>query len=216
DVDGTLIDSNNEHAHSWVEAFRQFDLQADYLEIRSLIGKGGDHLLPEVAGLTDDQGLGKKIAERCGEIFREKFLPNLKPFPYVRDLLLAMKKSGLKLVVASSSSKENLSKLLNQAGIEDLIDVTTSADDADASKPEPDIIEAAMKKAKVSPENCVMLGDTPYDIEAASKAHVKTVALLSGGWESRDLNKAAAIYRDAEDLLGHLANSPFSGTLPAK
>lgn len=211
DVDGTLIDSNNEHAHAWVDAFGNHDIEVDYLEIRSLIGKGGDHLLPEVSDLSAKSGLGKKIAEERDEIFLQKYLPNLTAFPYCRDLLIALKAMNLKLVVASSSGEEALGKLLKQAGVEDLIDITTSSDDADASKPEPDIIEAAMKKAKAKPENCIMLGDTPYDIEAALKAGVKTVALLCGGWESRDLNKAAAIYRDAEDLLGHLEVSPFAG-----
>jgi HAD superfamily hydrolase (TIGR01509 family) len=209
DIDGTLIDSNNEHAHSWVEALRDGGFEVDFTEVRDLIGKGGDHLLPELTGLNDKEGRGKEIAENCGKIFRSKYLPGLHAFPYTRDLLLAMKAKGIKLIVASSSGKENLVKLLAQAGIEDLIDVTTSADDADRSKPSPDIIEAALEKAKLKPDECMMLGDTPYDISAAKKAGVKTVALKCGGWSEADLKGAEAVYRDPEDLLGHLEDSPF-------
>jgi phosphoglycolate phosphatase-like HAD superfamily hydrolase len=210
DVDGTLVDSNDLHAWSWVEALQSEGYKARFEIVRPLIGMGGDRLMPKISGLPEDSPKGKKISERRKKIFSEKFLPRVKAFEGVRELLLKMKSSGLRLFVASSSGADLLDPLLERAQVKDLIDGTTSKDDAGSSKPAPDLIKAALRQAGVRAEEAIMLGDTPYDIEASLRADVRIVALASGGWPSDQLKDAHAIYRDPSDLLQNFDTSPFS------
>jgi HAD superfamily hydrolase (TIGR01509 family) len=210
DVDGTLVDSNDLHAWSWVEALGAEGHATRFELVRPLIGMGGDRLMPKVSGLSEDSAKGERISERRKKLFREKFLPQVKPFDGVRDLLLEMKKSGLRLFVASSSGADLLDPLLERAQVRDLIDGTTSKDDAGSSKPAPDLIKAALKQAGVRPEEAIMLGDTPYDIEASLRANVRIVALECGGWSKEQLKDAHAIYRDPADLLKSFDTSAFS------
>ncbi len=120
-----------------------------------------------------------------------------------------MKDRGLLLVIASSGEKEEADALLHIADVAHLIDAMSTSQDSGNSKPAPEPIEVALKKAGLQPDQALMLGDTPYDIEAASRAHVKTIALRSGGWQDSDLGKAAAVYADPADLLAHFAQSPL-------
>lgn len=211
DLDGTLLDSNDAHAESWVETLREFGIEKTFPEVRQLIGMGSDQLLPELAGISADSSKGKSISERRGEIFRQKYLHGLKPFPGAKKLVQKMISHDLQLVVATSSSKEDLEGILKKIGIEDLIQHTTSADDVDRSKPEPDIILEALKIVQASPEESIMLGDTPYDIKAAERAGVETIAFTCGGWRKRDLKDAVAIYQDPLDLLKKFETSVLSG-----
>jgi HAD superfamily hydrolase (TIGR01509 family) len=170
---------------------------------------GGDKLLPEISGMEEESPEGKRAGERRGQIFKEKYLPSIKPLPGARELLKRLREDGLKLVVASSAKKDELDPLLEIAGASDLIEGKTSSDDAENSKPDPDIVEAALEKAALSPDEVVMLGDTPYDIESAGKAGVEVIALRSGGWEDEDLSGAVAIYQDPADLLARYDESPL-------
>ena len=210
DIDGTLIDSNDEHARAWVDVGREFGIDIDYDHVRRLIGMGGDKVLPAVTGLQEDDPRGEKIKERRGEIFRETYLPTLKPFPRARELLERLREDGWTLAVATSASKEDMDGLLKQAGIKDLIEEKTSSSDAEESKPDPDIIQAALKAADAGPDEAVMLGDTPYDVEASGRAGVRCVALRCGGWGDADLAGAVAVYDDPADLLARYAESPFA------
>lgn len=210
DIDGTLIDSNDAHAKAWVEAFSEQGLQVDYLVVRRKIGMGGDHLLPEVTSWSEDSPQGKKVSERRGQIFREKYLPTLKPFPGARALLERFLAEAIELVVATSASEEDMQGVLEQAGLDDLLKKKTNADDAERSKPSPDIITAALKKIKFSKEEVLMVGDTPYDVEAADKAGVRAVAFTCGGWSKEDLAPAIAIFKGPQDLLDHFHLSPFN------
>ena len=211
DLDGTLIDSNDAHALAWVDVGAETDHPIEFERVRWMIGMGGDKVLPLLTGLHEDSGEGKRILDRRGEIFREKYLPQLQPFPNTRELLERMRDDGFELVVASSASDDDMHALLDQAGIRDLITERASSDDAENSKPEPDIVVAALHRAGARPEDAVMLGDTPYDVEAARSAGVEIVALRCGGWKDRDLDGAAAIYDSPADLLQHLESSPFGG-----
>jgi HAD superfamily hydrolase (TIGR01509 family) len=211
DVDGTLIDSNDAHAAAWVDVGREFGFDIDFSHVRRLIGKGGDKVLPELTGLEEDDERGAKMKERRGEIFRERYLATLRPFPHARELLERMREDGLTLSVATSASKEDMGALLEQAGIEDLIEERTSSSDAEESKPDPDIVEAALEAAGVTAEEAVMLGDTPYDVEAARRAGVRCVAVRCGGWGDADLADAVAVYDDPADLLRRYEQSPFGG-----
>lgn len=201
DVDGTLVDSNDAHAHAWVRAFRENGVEVDPAEVRSCIGMGGDKLMPRVAGVYADSPPGERISERRQEIFLTECLPILKPFPGVRELVTELKACGLAVVVASSARRDELRPLLDVAGVSDLIDASTSGDDAEESKPDPDILCAALRRAGARPRQAVMIGDTPYDVAAATAAGVTPIALRTGGWPDADLAGAFAIYDGPWDVL---------------
>jgi HAD superfamily hydrolase (TIGR01509 family) len=209
DIDGTLVDSNDAHARAWVEALAEHGVDVSFAEVRRLIGMGGDKLLPKVAAIPEDAPAGEAISRRRGEIFKTRYLPNIKAFPRTRELLLRMREDGLQLVVASSAKEEELKPLLEIAGAADLIAEKTSSDDADQSKPDPDIVEAALAGADFSAAEAVMLGDTPYDIQAATGAGVRVIAFRSGGWSDAELAGALAIYDGPADLLAHYDESPL-------
>ena len=201
DVDGTLVDSNDLHARAWVDAFAEAGITVEFAAVRRCIGMGGDKLMPAVSGLAEDSPQGASIAERRGAIFRERYLHDVKAFPGAADLVAAVKGSGLHAVAASSAKKEELTPLLRIAGADWLMDAKTSSDDADASKPEPDIVHAALARVKARPHDAILIGDTPYDVEAATRAGVEAIAFRSGGWGDADLGGAIAIYDGAWTLL---------------
>jgi HAD superfamily hydrolase (TIGR01509 family) len=211
DVDGTLIDSNDAHARAWVEACREIGRDVAIEEARRLIGMGGDKVLPRLTGLEEGSEAGERVKERRGAIFRERYLKELKPFAGARELLERFRAEGLTLAVASSASEKDLGPLLEQAGIRDLIDESTSSDDAEESKPDPDIVQAALHRARAQPDSAIMLGDTPYDVEASRRAGVACVAVRCGGWDDAGLEGAIAIYDDPAALLADFDTSPFKG-----
>jgi HAD superfamily hydrolase (TIGR01509 family) len=213
DVDGTLVDSNDAHAHAWVEAFAEFNITVEFAQVRRCIGMGGDKLMPAVSGIDAESSRGKQIGERRSEIFTTRFLPNIRPFPDAARLVAALKAQGLTAVAASSAQKDELGKLLAIAGVTGLMDDETSSDDAEESKPEPDIIEAALARAGAKANEAIMIGDTPYDVEASLGAGVPIIGFRSGGWGDADLTGAIAIYDGPADLLRRLAESPLRAAL---
>ena len=210
DVDGTLVDSNDAHAHAWAQALTEAGVDAPFERIRPLIGMGGDKILDSVAGVSKDSREGKALSARRKELFERDHLPGLRAFPDVRALLERMRAGGLELAVASSASPEELGPLLDLAGVQDLLASRTSSGDAERSKPDPDIVRAALTRLGMPAAQVCMLGDTPYDVEAAARAGIGTVALRCGGWQDADLKGALAIYDDPADLLRHYADSPFA------
>ena len=209
DVDGTLVDSNDAHANAWVQALANHNIDVPFASVRSLIGKGGDKLLPEVTGIRVESTQGMAISSERKEIFLNEFLPKLHPFPMVKELLARMKKEGLKLVIASSAEDDELDELLKVSGADDFVEARASSDDAERSKPDPDIITAALEKIGLSADQVILLGDTPYDVTAGARASVATVAVRCGGWRDQDLRGALAIYDDVEDVSRHFPDSPF-------
>ncbi|HCI79391.1 MAG TPA: hydrolase [Ktedonobacter sp.] len=216
DIDGTLVNSNDAHAHSWVDAMEELGYHADFEKVRPLIGMGGDKVLPDVLGIQKDSEQGKKIEQRRKDIFKQKYLPTVKPFPKAKELLQRMHDDGLTLVVATSSTPDELKSMLDIIGphVQDLMAQETTAKDAPKSKPNPQVIDVAIQRSGHSASELLMLGDTPYDIESAAKASVKTVALRSGGWGDKDLSQAIAIYDNTADLLEHYDESPFKQGIP--
>ena len=209
DVDGTLVNSNDAHAHAWVEAFAAFGVTVDLTPVRRSIGMGGDKLMPAVAGIEEDSPVGRRISKRRGEIFSTKYLPHLRPFPKARELVAAVKARGVTAVAASSAKDDELRTLLAIAGAGSLLDAATSSDDAEESKPDPDIIHVAVRKAHADPATAVMIGDTPYDVQAASSAGVDCIAFRCGGWHDRDLEGAVAVYDGPWHLLERLDEVPL-------
>ncbi len=212
DVDGTLVDSNDAHARAWLQALSEVKVQAAFATVRRLIGKGGDKLLPEVAGIDAESPKGKAISKRRGEIFQKEFLPSLHPFPEVKQLLARMKKAGLRLGVASSAKDDELKSLLRICEADEFVEASTSSDDADNSKPDPDIVHAALKRLGLPAGQVILLGDTPYDVEAGNRAAVKVVALRCGGWDDTGLAGALKVYDSPAELLAQFEESPFVRT----
>jgi HAD superfamily hydrolase (TIGR01509 family) len=207
DIDGTLVDSNDAHAQSWVDTFAEAGYDVQFEAVRPLIGVGADKLLPKTIGIRHDSQEGKKLSERRSEIFRKKYLPNLRPLEGSRALVLRVRSEGLKAIVATSAKDEELKGLLEAAEVADLMEEKATASDAKRSKPDPDIVEAAIEESGISPQNLVMIGDTPYDIEAASKAKVRTIAFRSGGWTDETLAGAVEIFDGPADLLARYGSS---------
>ena len=210
DIDGTLVDSNEAHARSWVDALHEAGYDVPFDVLRPMIGMGGDKVLPAAVGIEIDSDIGKKLAEHRWEIFQRDYLLGLRPTRGARSLVQRMKDDGLDLIVASSASGNELGALMEAAEVADLFEKTTSSSDAEESKPDPDIVQAAVRKSGLKPEELMMLGDTPYDMEAAIGAHVKLVGLLCGGWTAAELSGATAIYLDPADVLMWYDASPFA------
>lgn len=209
DVDGTLVDSNDAHTGAWVEAFTEFGIAVAYDAIRRSIGMGGDKLMPEVSGISEDSPLGQRIARRRAEIFKFHYLPGITAFPGVRALIERLHDDGFVLAVASSAKEDELEPLLERAGVNDLIPQRTSSDDADRSKPDPDIVVAAWQRTQVERSRAVMIGDTPYDVAAAKRAGIEIVGVECGGWTREALSGAVEVYRDPADLLERYSSSVF-------
>jgi HAD superfamily hydrolase (TIGR01509 family) len=209
DVDGTLVDSNDAHARAWLQALSEAGIQAEFATIRRLIGKGGDKLLPEAVGVDAASSEGQSISKRRGEIFRSQFLPRLRAFPRAQDLLTRMRNRGLLLAIASSAHDDELKSLMRICGADELVAARTSSDDGGRSKPDPDIVGTALERVALLPSQAILLGDTPYDVEAGQGAGVAVVALRCGGWSDADLKGAIAVYDSPADLLTHFEESPF-------
>ena len=213
DVDGTLIDSVDLHAKAWQDAFSEYGRTIAFDDIRSQIGKGGDQLLPVFLSKDDIEAFGEKLEERRGAILKERYLPKVQAFPRVRALFEHLRAEGLDIALASSAKKDELETYKEVADIEDLIDEQTSSDDAESSKPDPDIFLAALKRlGNPDPRDVIVVGDTPYDAEAAGKGGLRTIGVLCGGFPEDSLRKAGciAIYQDPADLLARYESSPLA------
>ncbi len=213
DVDGTLIDSVDLHAKAWQDAFREYGRDIPFDDIRGQIGKGGDQLMPVFLGNDDIEAWGEELEERRGEILKERYLPQVKAFPGVRALFECLQAAGLRIALASSAKEDELETYKKVADIEDLIHEQTSSDDAESSKPHPDIFLAALDRlGNPNPQDVLVIGDTPYDAEAAQKAGLRTIGVLCGGFPEGSLRDAGciAIYRDPADLLAQFDHSPLA------
>ncbi len=213
DVDGTLVDTVDLHASAWVETLKQFGVDIAFQDMRAQIGKGGDQIL---RGLVPPEMLEEKqdeIESYRADLFKHEYLPRARAFPGVRALFEHVRASGQSAVLASSGKEHEVEGYKKLADIADLVDSATSSDDAERSKPFPDIFQAALQKlAPLDANDAVVVGDTPYDAEAARNAGLKAVGVLSGGFSEQALREAGciAIYRDPEDLLRHYATSPLA------
>ncbi len=213
DVDGTLIDAVGLHAKSCQDAFAEYGRTIPFDDIRSQNGKGGDQLLPAFLSKDDIEAFGKALEERRGAILKGRYLPEVQAFPRVRVLYEHLQAKGLDVALASSAKEDELETYKKVADIEDLIDEQTSSDDAESSKPHPDIFLATLKRlGNPDPRDVIVVGDTPYDAEPAGKAGLRTVGVLCGGFPEDSLRKAGciAIYQDPADLLARYESSPLA------
>ena len=204
DVDGTLVDSNDLHIEAWREAFAHYGISLTYEDVHAHIGKGGDQLMPAFLSKEQVDKFGAELEGLRIEIFTRDYLPQARPFPKVRELLERLRSDGVQIALATSSKEVELETHLQNLGVKDLVEYATSADDAEHSKPEPDIFEAALARLDdLSADDVLVIGDTPYDAIAAAKAGMRTIALSSGGFMEDALRDAGAIavFIDVADLL---------------
>jgi len=205
DIDGTLVDSNALHAEAWRRTFEHFGIQVGMDEAWSQIGKGGDKLIPVFVNESDRDRLQKQMEEFRKQVFHRDYMSRIVSFPKSRELFERVKQSGTRIVLATSSDKEDVATYKRIINIEDLVDEEATASDARESKPEPDIFAVALKKVGAPADRAVALGDTPYDAQAAGKLGIRTIGLTCGGWKRDDLRDAGCleIYQDPADLLLH-------------
>ncbi len=211
DIDGTLVDSNDLHVLAWEEAFDGVGVKFDRQMIHDQIGKGADMLVPTLLPETSESQQ-KKLGDAHGEVFKSKFLEQVQPFMRARDLLVRVKRDGQRVVLASSASKAELDHYLDLLDARDLVSATTTSEDVENTKPAPDIFATAMKKiAPVGADEVIVVGDTPYDIEAAGKCGVAAIGVRSGKFSDDVLLEAGAIalYDDVAALLADYDNSPL-------
>lgn len=210
DVDGTLVDSNDAHAAAWEEALRaEGHEEATFERIRPLIGMGSDQLLPRL-GIDPKSPGGRALAEERKGLFLRRYVRRVKPLEGARELVVRLRDSGLRLVIATSASDEELAPLLRISGTEDLELERTTSDDAERSKPEPDVVGAALAVVGCTPDEALLIGDSPYDVEASTRAGTRTIALRSGGFSDEDLAGAIAIYDGPAHLLAELDRSALA------
>jgi HAD superfamily hydrolase (TIGR01549 family) len=211
DIDGTLVDSVDLHAIAWQQALVKFGHHVTFEQARSQIGKGGDQLIPVFLSEAEQKDHGKEMEEWRGKLFKSKYLPLVRPFSAVPELLRRVREAGLKVAVASSAKEAELENYLDIACIKDLVDVATSSDEAERSKPAPDIFQAALKKLGIEGPQAVAIGDTPYDANAARKAGIPTIGLLCGGFTEVDLRRGGcvAVYAGPAALLACFGASPL-------
>ena len=215
DVDGTLVDTVDLHARAWQEAFRHFGKEVPLDAIRRHIGKGGDQTLPVFLSSAELAAFGTELDAYKSELYRRKFMPRAKPFPKVRELFQRLRQDGKRIALCTSAEIEELEhnkKLLN---ISDLIAAETSAADAKRTKPFPDVFFAVLRKlGNPPPETTMVVGDSPYDAQAAAHIPLATISLLCGGYSEQQLRDAGciAIYRDPADLLTQYDRSPLAAT----
>jgi HAD superfamily hydrolase (TIGR01549 family) len=190
DLDGTLLDSVDLHALAWHEALAKFGHDVTFEQARSQIGKGGDKLIPVFLSADEQRDHGKEMEEWRGKRFKTAYLPLVRSFSAVPDLLRRVRDAGVQVAIASSAKKDELDRYLDIARIADLVDVKTSSDDAEESKPAPDIFEIVLQKLAIQGGDAVAIGDTPYDAAAAGKAKIASIGVLCGGFTEASLREA--------------------------
>jgi len=211
DIDGTLVQSNWLHAAAWKDAFAVAGIDLGVETIRRQIGKGGDELIPFFVPFWRSRILEDPLKAYRKLIFKQDYLNKIEAFPATRELFQRMKTSGIKIALASSASKDELETYKAIARISDLVDVSTTADDVDRSKPHPDIFQTALHRLGAKPARVLALGDTPWDAESAGKAGIRTIGVTTGGWTEQELYDFGCIevYKDVAHLLENFDRSAF-------
>ena len=208
DVDGTLVDTNYHHALAWFRAFREQGIVLPLWRLHRHVGMGGDKYVAAVAGEEVDERLGDELRERWEELFDE-VIDETEPLAGARELMADLKRHGRAVVLASSAVEKHVDAFLDKLDARDLADGWTTKDDVEASKPDPDLVRAALDKAGT--DDAVMIGDTPWDVEAARKCGLQTITVVTGGYSAHELREAgaAAVFESLEELRRRLDDTPL-------
>jgi HAD superfamily hydrolase (TIGR01549 family) len=201
DIDGTLVDSNDAHARAWVTAFRGGGFDVSFDQVRPLIGMGGDQLVPRLTGVQKGDARYQPLSDGWKRAFEQEFA-SVRPFPGTRELVQAAREAGWKVLVATSGEADLADRLLKLADVADLLPERVSSKEVEASKPEPELMQAALQKAGAAARDAWMLGDTSYDIEAAHRAGIKCAVVRMGG--NSGLEGAEKIFPDLEAVTAWL------------
>jgi HAD superfamily hydrolase (TIGR01509 family) len=205
DIDGTLVDTNYQHAIAWYRAFRRHDLTLPIWQIHRHIGMGGDQLVPALAGDRFESQYGEAVREDEKALYGE-LIGEVQPMRGARELIEELVRRDHTVVLASSAKQEEVDRYLDLLDARELADGWTSSADVESTKPEPDLVHAALQKAGAESSEALMIGDTPYDVEAAKRADVATLAVLSGGFSEQELRDAGAVevYESVDQLRDRL------------
>ncbi len=208
DVDGTLIDSNYHHALAWYRAFRRSGIVLPLWRIHRHVGMGGDQLLPALLGEQLEEERGEEIRGARDEEYG-RLIGEVAPLEGSRELIAELKERGLTVVLASSSPQDEIDHYLELLDARELADAWTTDDDVEVTKPEPDLVVAALEKAGT--EDAIMVGDTPWDVEAARKAGLETICVITGGFSEQELRDAGAVavFESVEELRQQLDTTPL-------
>jgi len=204
DVDGTLVDSNEAHIRSWLEAFAHYGKYFDYEVIRQQMGKGGDLLVPDLLQAREMRKFGKELQTYRSKLYRKNYLPGVKPFGRIKECFELLRALDITIVLASSSDPEEVEYYTQLLGVGDLVAGSTSKGDVELSKPSPEIFRTALERAGSDDERTFAVGDTPYDILSSHRVPLPVAAVLSGGFERELLGKAELLFTDVADLVGNL------------
>lgn len=209
DIDGTLVDSNWLHAEAWQRAFAGMGIEVECEAVRRQIGKGGDELIPMFVPWWKRDAVAGPLKRYREWIFREDFLPKVKALPKVREFAEELKRRGIRFALASSSKKADLQDYKRIMQVADLLDEATTADDVDRAKPHPDVFAVALKRLSLKAKECIALGDTPYDAEAAGRVGLRTIGVETGGWTHEQLMDAGCVeaYESVAKLLERIEES---------
>ncbi len=210
DVDGTLVDTNYHHAIAWYRAVRRHGTVLPLYRIHRHIGMGGDQFVRALAGEEEDRELGDEIRAAEKDLYAE-LLPEVEPLEGAADLVRHLKERGHAVVLASSGKGDEVDHYLDLLGVRDVVDGWTTSDDVEATKPEPDLVHAALDKAGAG--DAVMVGDSTWDCEAARRGGISTVAVLTGGFSERELRDAGAanVFESIGELREALDHTPLAG-----
>jgi HAD superfamily hydrolase (TIGR01549 family) len=208
DVDGTLVDSNDAHAHAWVETLARHGFDVPFNRVRRMIGMGGDRIVEEVTRHARDSEANKAIGKERSRVFHDRWLREVRTLRGSRDLVLRLRDGGYHYAIASAATSPELAPLLELANVADLIEVKTTSSEVDESKPDPEIVETALGKLGRPRDRAVLVGDTPYDIEAARAAGIACIGVTSGGWTAFELAAAISVFGGPYDLAVALPDAP--------
>jgi HAD superfamily hydrolase (TIGR01509 family) len=203
DIDGTLVDSNKMHVHSWDRAFRHFGKTFPIEALRDQIGKGSDQYIPQFLTANEIKSFGKQLDDYRSEMFRKEYLPKVRPFPKVRELFERIKDDRRRILLASSGKQKDTEYYIDLLKIDHLIEGYVSGDEVDRSKPAPDIFTACVDKFKLVRNESIVIGDTRFDVEAADRAGLRSIGVTCGGTDANILRGAGAtaVYKDPADIL---------------
>jgi HAD superfamily hydrolase (TIGR01509 family) len=208
DIDGTLVDTNYQHAIAWYRAFRQHEVLLPIWRIHRHIGMGGDQLVASLCGDEVEEGQGDDIRDAEKALYMA-LIDEVEPLAGARELIEDLKRMGRTIVLASSAKPDEVEHYLDLLDARELADAWTSSGDVESTKPEPDLVQAALERAGT--DSAVMVGDSTWDCEAAARAGVQTIAVLTGGFSDQELRDAGAVavYRSIEELRRSLSDTPL-------
>jgi HAD superfamily hydrolase (TIGR01509 family) len=211
DIDGTLVDTNYQHAIAWFRAFRENGIVLPVWRIHRHIGMGGDQLVGALTSEETEEELGDRIREQESKCYFE-LIGEVEPMQGSRELIEDLKGRGHKVVLASSAKEDEVDHYLDQLDARELADAWTTSADVEATKPEPDLVHAALERSGGPASEAVMVGDTPWDVKAAARAGVGTIAVRTGGFGAEELRDAgaAAIFDSVQELLERLDETPLA------